>query len=394
MAEQDKMKNIDAAISDAYRQKIHDVKLKMLERLQGKGEGEGKGLDLQSLIGLKLLFPESFGGNGGAEPSKGMFDDITKIMLMKGMFPEMFGGSKKEKEEPDDIDKELAKQAKISTLRLMQASAMPFTSPSTGTQLMPALDKEGKPMVDAYGMPLFRPVHGAASQGSDLTKELLLSEKERANKMEEKFLDVLKESKDQRVGQLAEEVQALRSRDPVQELVDMADKLKEIGAFKASSPENVEVVKYKTDVQKWMHEQTIQQRRWEKEQDMKFRQWLEEQRARRDEVKQGREQILELGKTLREGIKEVGRPLAQAVGEGAKEGFKAPKSSGASSNHQRASLAEMSNEQLQEQLLKAQEAKRLVEQAETQLHQELQRRSQPPSTPEAPTAPTKAGRRR
>ncbi|MCL6578410.1 MAG: hypothetical protein K6T73_03375 [Candidatus Bathyarchaeota archaeon] len=379
--------DLDRQINDAYRKKIHEVKLKMLERLQGKGEGTTAGLDIQSMIGLKLLFPEAFGGNEEEpQPSKGIVDEVTKLMLLKGLFPEMFGVEKSKKEEQDEIDKELAKQAKISTLRLMQASAMPFAMGPTGAQLVPALDKDGKPMVDAYGMPLFRASPGAVQPEHSLAKELLLSEKERADKLEEKFLDILKESRDQRVQQLDEEVKALRSRDPVQELIEMADKLKEIGAFKAASPESLEVVKYKTDMQKWMHEQSLQQRRWEKEQEMTFRQWLEEMKQRREEIRHGREQIQELGRTLREGIKEVGKPLAQAVGEGAKEGFKAPKPKG--NPPQRSSLAEMSDAQLQEQLLKAQEAQRLVEQAEAQLMQELQRRRQAASSAE--TASTTA----
>jgi len=371
--------DIDKEIDDAYRKKIHEVKLKMLERLKGGEKAEG--LDVQSLIGLKLLFPESFGGNGGNKGDSGGMGEITRLMMFRGMFPDMFQG-KSSKEPPDDIDKELAKQAKISTLRLMQANAMSVNSPMGG-QLVPAVDKEGKPMVDPYGIPVFRYAPGAnvPSGTSDFTKELLLTEKERGDRMEEKMLDVIRESKDSRVGQLEQEVTALRSRDPVKELVDMADQLKEIGAFKVSSPENIEVVKYKSDMQKWMHEQTINQRRWEKEQDMKFRQWLEEQRARRDEVKQGREQIMELGKTLREGIKEVGRPLADAVGAGAKEGFKTPRRGGpGATNPSRASLNEMPTEQLHEQLVKAQEAKRLVEQAEVQLVQEIQRRQQATSS--------------
>jgi len=366
---------IDQSINDAFRKRIQEAKIRILEKLQ---EGEKKEyLSFQDLVGLKLLFPEAF-GEGVEERTKisTMADDISRIVMLKGLFPEAFSAKRVEegekREAKDEIDKALERQAKIATIRAMQMqSGFPF-----GTQLIPALDKDGKPMVDSSGTPVYKVVPTAfpsQPQQTDQVFELLKIEKERAGKLEEKLIDTVKESTAKDTKILEDRIKDLESRDPLAYFTNVVDKLRNLELFK-TSPESLEVTKLKTDLQKWMHEESMKMKRWSKEQDIAFRKWLDERKEHREEMKQAREQIKELGKTLRAGMKEVGGPLAKAVGEGVREGAIRRKPAAASQAPKK-TIQEMSEGELRDQLKKAEEAERVVTEAKRKIIEELNRRS-------------------
>jgi len=145
--------------------------------------------------------------------------------------------------------------------------------------------------------------------GSRVVEELLKMEKDRGDKMEAKILELTKalaEEKtkvyEERIKDLQERLNALAQRNPLDDVSETLSRLKELGVLQNTNPE---IVRLNTELQKWMHEQSISLEKWKTEQ--------EEKRLERLE---GIERMKQWGKIVSEGIDKVGSKLAGAFAEG------------------------------------------------------------------------------
>jgi len=199
--------------------------------------------------------------------------------------------------------------------------------------MRPLFGKDGKPLVDRWGRQMhdiiYEPVSVAPREAGadrvqpfvDMAKSMVEAERERAKAAREEAKVAMEEAKELR-GELykdlrerVESVERFKSPDYV---VDMATKLKNLGLF-GTSPETLEAVKVKADVEKWKTEQTLGFEKWKHEQDMSLKKWLAEQDTKMKEMEMAREQMSQLGESLRKGISEVGAPLAQAAAGGIRD---------------------------------------------------------------------------
>jgi DNA-binding Lrp family transcriptional regulator len=285
----------------------------------------------------------------------------------------------KSKEEEIDLDKEMKRFLQAQTIATLRGGGMmqpgPFMAPFSIVKTEPVLDASGKPVKDEFGNPVvkttflpFMPsMEGGGKKeeggGSRVVEELLKMEKDRSDKMEAKILELTKalaEEKtkvyEERIKDLQERLNALAQRNPLDDVSETLSKLKELGVLQSTNPE---IVRMNTELQKWMHEQSISLEKWKAEQ--------EEKRLERLE---GIERMKQWGKIVSEGIDKVGSKLAGAFAEGYLMG----KTGGGGSNPFSVSVSEMPTEVLEQKLSEATSLKQKLEQAITGLQQELARR--------------------
>jgi len=242
----------------------------------------------------------------------------------------------------------------------------------------PMLGQDGKPIRDEMtGGILYRthmlPFPGtvdAAGKGqtSSFLEQLALREREHGQALEQQYLELVKTFGEGRVNELIDKVQVLESRDPAQEFANQMDTLRKAGLLKEEGGSGItaEVKKMEIEYKREHDRSEDDWRRFKHEADEKWKRWQEEQKQRREETKQTMEQVRQVGDSIRDGIKHIGAPLAEAVGTGIKEGSKnRPPSPGTPS------IDRMSEEEVQSQLKKAEEAEKVVGQAKAKLQERL-----------------------
>jgi len=263
--------------------------------------------------------------------------------------PSPYGAPRNHKEEEEvDLDKymkRLLQAQTIATLR-QQNQPFPWTMPWVSVKLEPVLDSSGRVVKDEFGNPLYKtttipwmPPEGMAGGApkaeskEGLAEAIAKMEKERADKMEEKYLSLLEATSKAKVAELEQRLEALASRNPLQDAVDVVEQLKKLGVV--GNTVNLDVEKLRLDIERWKHEQEIAMEKWR-----------EEMRLKKEEREEGRERMRIFGDTIKEGIVRVGAPLAQAFADGYRVGAGViPKTS--STTTPQKPISEMSVEELQ-----------------------------------------------
>jgi len=240
----------------------------------------------------------------------------------------------------------------------------------------PVVDATGKPVKDEFGNYVVKTVITPAipaskkeeskGEGSKLAEEIAKLEKQRADALEAKLLEVLKTHSDEVIKDLRQQVIALASRNPLAEAEDIIKRLKEMGLFAPGTP-NIEIAKMNAELQKWMHEQNMQ-----------FKRWQEEMKEKRLERQEALARAKMFGETLRQGIADLGKPLISAFVEGYRSGGGArSSSSNPSSQVKGLKLSSLSDQELLKLKQEAEETIKTVSKVAEEVEKELKSRTPP-----------------
>jgi hypothetical protein len=264
--------------------------------------------------------------------------------------PSPYGVPRNPNKEEEEVDldkymKRLLQAQTIATLR-QQNQPFPWMMPWVSVKLEPVLDSSGKVVKDEFGNPVYRTVtmpmispeglSGASkgeTKGGSIAEEIAKMEKQRADQLEQRYLTLLETTSKARIEELEKRLEALASRNPLEDAVDMVEQLKKLGLV--GNTGNLDIEKLKLDLEKWRHEQEIAMEKWR-----------EEMKMRREEREEGRERMKVFGETIKEGIVRMGAPLAQAFADGYRAGTGVTPKTSSTATPQKP-ISEMSVEELQ-----------------------------------------------
>jgi hypothetical protein len=177
--------------------------------------------------------------------------------------------------------------------------------------------------------------------------------------LSEKVLEVTRQTTEKEMGELKDRINALASRDPLEELISRMDALKNAGLIPTNTSEDFQ--------------------RWKFEQERDFQKWMAEREDRWKELQLSRLQMAEVTNGVKEVIGNVAGPLAKAVAEGYIEEKKQPKTQPSQNTPQTSqiNLSAISNEELEKRWNQIQTAKATLEKYEREFYEELNRRRKP-----------------
>lgn len=299
----------------------------------------------------------------------------------------------------EDPDAALEKKMNSMMMKLMTINMIKSLSPPQNVQQLPpqnaiveyepVLDKDGNPVTDASGQVVMKqrviPVTMQRSEDSKITEKLIdrladgggkseredLAEKltDRLIEFQEKMNEAIRDMTASQINDLKERLSSVESVNPLTQVREIIDTLKDMGVVSGPREESLDAVKMKLDFDKWKHEQ-----------DMELRKWLEDNRMKLEDKKYAREQMKTLAKTTSEAITKVAVPIAQGMGAGYREGLKArakmPKEESKEEEPQvpKKSIKELTNEELLKIKSEAEMSKAQVEEVQKQVVAEIQRR--------------------
>jgi hypothetical protein len=292
-----------------------------------------------------------------------------------------------EKKEEVDLDKYMKQYLQAATIQMLKGGQMsPAAVPWATVTQEPLVDSTGKVVKDETGTPILRTVvspvpprwFGGGQENREAKKEeggkselweLLKLERERALKLEDAVKDMIVKVSEERVKGLEDQIRAVASRNPLDDAVEIIEKMKKLGV--AGEP-NVEVARMNLDLQKWMHEKS-----------MEYQKWLEEMRDKRVERQENLQRMQTFATTIKDGMKEAVVPMVQSFIGGYKEG-----------QGMRKSFEAMSDQELEEYRRKAEETVSTISSLRSKIDEELSRRrvkAAPPPPPPPPPSPSEGG---
>lgn len=242
--------------------------------------------------------------------------------------------SKESKGSDDEMDKWFRRFLQASTIQIMRSGVgqppYPVYPPYATIIQEPVLDSTGKVVKDELGNPVVKTVINPAPLPAGrkeehreegrlaetmvrMAEEMAKLEKQRADALESKFMELVKSYSEERIKDLREQVMSLATRNPLAEAEDVIKRLKEMGLLSIGSAPSLEIAKLNTELQKWIHEQN-----------MAFRKWQEEMRERRLERQEALARAKMFGNTVRQAITDLGSPLVSAFVEGYRSGQPKP----------------------------------------------------------------------
>ena len=321
-----------------------------------------------------------------------------QVNPMNPMMPAWMWMMPPRRNEDSDL-KDLIKYVTIAkALTAPQQASQPFPPfPMMGPmKYEPVIGKDGKPVLDEFGRPVYRytilPMamgagkSGATGEQEDrlmtLLSKLWEMEKQGKIEIEKKFYEqLMKDSSETK-----EQLKYLLSRDPTEDFTKVLTKLQELGLINLTGgQESPEVAKMKVELEKFKTQQELALKKWLAEKEDERQRWLAEEARKREELARARENVREIGETIRQGIKEVFGPIGQAIAKGYLEGRLKPGFTASATSQ--GMVESMSPSEIQERLKQVEVVEQAAREAKKELQQQLQAKSQP-SPPQPPPTTT------